>query len=454
MVLLPDLHRILGFLHLKPAQLLVSSFFLTICLGTLLLLLPIATQSGEGTPFIDALFTATSAVCVTGLIVVDTPTYFSWFGQLVILVLIQIGGLGIMTLSASLALLLGKRISMRGKAVLQDYLDERDTEHLKEMVVSIIKMTLVFESIGALILAIHWHDQYQQWGKAIYYAIFHSISAFNNAGFALYTDSLYQFRTDPVISLTIALLIILGGLGFPVIFNLWSVIGRHHAPFPRLSLHSKIVLMTTVILLIGGTVSFFFAEYAGELKGLRWPEKILVAFFQAVTPRTAGFNTLNIGALTNLSLFITIILMFIGASPASTGGGVKTNSFALLILIIRTLVRGREDVEVFRRAIPMEVIHRALVIINLSFGIINLFTILLLITETAPFLSIFFEVVSAFGTVGLSMGLTPYLTVPGKCIIAVLMFIGRTGPLTLAFAVGTREKSAKYSYPLERVMVG
>ncbi|RMF85981.1 MAG: Trk family potassium uptake protein [Nitrospinota bacterium] len=442
------------FLHLKPTQLIAVSFFLTICLGTLLLMLPVATTSGQSPSFIDALFTATSAVCVTGLVVVDTPTYFSRFGQIVILLLIQIGGLGIMTFSTSLALLLGKRIGIREKAVMQDYLNEMNVEQLKVLVIAIIKMTLFFEALGTLLLSLRWYESEHRWGPALYRALFHAVSAFNNAGFALYSDSLIRFRTDPVLVLTIALLIIFGGLGFTVIFDLKNARFRQKAQIPRLSLHTKLVLSTTGLLLLAGTLSFFLAEYQRALQGLSLGDKLLSAFFHAVTPRTAGFNTLPVATLTNFSLFTTIILMFIGASPGSTGGGVKTSSFALLILTVRAMIQGREEVEAFRRTIPLTVIHRALVVITLSFGIVNLFTSFLLLTEEAPFLPIFFEVVSAFGTVGLSMGLTPQLSLPGKAAITLLMFIGRIGPLTLALAIGAKEKRPRYSYPSERVMVG
>jgi trk system potassium uptake protein TrkH len=441
-------------LRFTPARVIAASFAGTILVGTVLLTLPVAAAEGQGTTLLDALFTATSAVCVTGLIVLDTPTHFSIFGQVVITALMQVGGLGIMTFSTFLAIALRRRMGMQDRVVMQDLLEEHNIETLRSMIVSILKMTFLIEAIGALVLAWAWYASGEGLRRALYLGVFHSVAAFNNAGFALFSDNLMQYRGDIPINLGITSLIILGGLGFTVISGLaeWRFRGKAHVP--RLSCHSRLVLTTTAILLGSGTLLFILVEFSQSMAGFSWTERILASYFLAVTPRTAGFNTVDTASLTDLSLFITIILMFVGASPAGTGGGVKTSTLALLVLSVRAILRNREEVEVFYRTIPREAVHKALVIITLSFSLINMFTIALLLTDKARFLPTMFEVVSAFGTVGLSMGLTPSLTSAGKVIIIVVMFIGRIGPLTMALALGERHDRARFAYPTERVMVG
>jgi trk system potassium uptake protein TrkH len=438
----------------SPARVIASSFAGAILAGTVLLMLPAATRDGRGTGFVDALFTATSAVCVTGLTVLDTPTHFSRLGQVVILLLIQVGGLGIMTFSTFLAIALRQRIGIQDRMVMQDLLEESNIETLKRMIVGILKMTFVIECLGALALTWAWYDEAETLRQAVYLGIFHSVAAFNNAGFALFSDSLMRYRGDVLVNLTITSLIILGGLGFTVIFSLPELRRWRPGKLPRLPCHSKLVLATTGILIGGGTAVFLLAESSRTMADFTWSERLLAAYFLAVTPRTAGFNTVDTASLTDLSLFITIILMFIGASPAGTGGGVKTSTLALLVLSIRAILRRRDEVEVFSRTIPRETVHKALVIIAFSFSLINVFTIMLLLTDEAPLLPTMFEVVSAFGTVGLSMGLTPHLTTAGKIVILTMMFIGRVGPLTMALALGERHERARFAYPGERVMVG
>ena len=451
---LPEIGRRLRILRLTPARMVASSFAGTILGGTVLLTLPIATVERQGTTLLNALFTATSAVCVTGLNVLDTPHHFSTFGQVVIMALMQVGGLGIMTISTFLALTLWHRMGMQGRVVMQDLLEERNIETVKATIMGILKMTVTVEAIGALVLTWAWYASGDGLLRALFLGVFHSISAFNNAGFALFSDSLMQYRGNIPINLTFTTLIILGGIGFTVISGLsaWHFWGK--AQVPRLSCHSRVVLATTAILLVGGTLVFFLAESSKSMADLSWTERLLASYFLAVSSRTAGFNTIDTASLTDLSLFITIILMFIGASPTGTGGGVKTSTFALLVLSVRAILRKRDEVEVFYRTIPRETVHKALVIITFSFSLINLFTILLLLTDDVPFLPTMFEVVSAFGTVGLSTGLTPSLTAAGKVIIIVVMFIGRIGPLTMALALGEQQDRAKFAYPTERVMVG
>jgi trk system potassium uptake protein len=449
-----DAHHRLSALHFTPARVIASSFAGTILVGTVLLTLPVATIEGQQTALLDALFTATSAVCVTGLIVLDTPKHFSTFGQVVLMGLMQVGGLGIMTFSTFLAVALGRRMGMQGRVVMQDLLEERNIETLKAMIVGILKMTLIVEASGALILTWAWYASGESLRYALYLGVFHSIAAFNNAGFALFSDSLMQYRGDILINLTVTTLIILGGLGFTVIFSLSEWRFWQKARVPRLACHSRLVLTTTAILLASGTLMFLLAESSASMADFSWTDRLLASYFLAVTPRTAGFNTVDTASLTDVSLFITIILMFVGASPTSTGGGVKTSTFALLVLSVRAILRQREEVEVFYRTVPRETVHKALVIITFSFSLVNLFTIALLFTDDTPFLPAMFEVVSAFGTVGLSMGLTPSLTAAGKVIIIIVMFIGRIGPLTMAVALGEQRDRARFAYPTERVMVG
>jgi trk system potassium uptake protein len=449
-----DARRRLSVLRFTPARVIASSFAGTILVGTVLLTLPVASAERQGTALLDALFTATSAVCVTGLVVLDTPKHFSTFGQVVLMGLMQVGGLGIMTFSTFLAIALRRRMGMQDRVVMQDLLEERNIETLKAMIVGILKMTFIVEASGALILTWAWYASGESLRYALYLGVFHSIAAFNNAGFALFSDNLMQYRGDILINLTVTNLIILGGLGFTVISSLseWRLWKK--APVPRLACHSRLVLTTTAILLASGTLMFLLAESSASMADLSWTERLLASYFLAVTPRTAGFNTVDTASLTDVSLFITIILMFVGASPAGTGGGVKTSTAALLVLSIRAILRQREEVEVFYRTIPRETVHKALVIITFSFSLVNLFTIALLFTDGARFLPTMFEVVSAFGTVGLSMGLTPSLTAAGKVIIIIVMFIGRIGPLTMAVALGEQRDRARFAYPTERVMVG
>jgi trk system potassium uptake protein len=450
----PGAGQRLSVLRFTPARVIASSFAGTILVGTVLLTLPAATAERQGTALLDALFTATSAVCVTGLIVLDTPKHFSTFGQVVLMGLMQVGGLGIMTFSTFLAIALRRRMGLQDRVIMQDLLEERNIETLKSMIVGILKMTFGIEAIGALVLTWAWYTSGESLRYALYLGVFHSIAAFNNAGFALFSDNLMQYRGDVLINVAITSLIILGGLGFTVTTSLPAWRFWRKAPVPRLACHSRLVLTTTAVLLASGTLMFFLAEFSKSMAEFSWTERILASYFLAVTPRTAGFNTIDTAALTDLSLFITIILMFVGASPAGTGGGVKTSTFALLVLIIRAILRQREEVEVYHRTIPRETVHKALVIIAFSFSLINLFTIALLFTDDAHFLPTMFEVVSAFGTVGLSMGLTPSLTAAGKVIIIVVMFIGRIGPLTVALALGEHRDRARFAYPTERVMVG
>ncbi|MBO8169103.1 MAG: Trk family potassium uptake protein [Thermoanaerobacteraceae bacterium] len=442
--------------RLGPFQLLVLGFAGVIIFGALLLTLPVASENGISTNFLDALFTATSAVCVTGLAVVDTATHWSTFGELVIMLLIQIGGWGIMTFAAFFALLVGKKIGLKERLVLKEALNKINVSGVVKLVRQILITTLIIESAGALVLAVRFLKS-MPLSQAVYYGIFHSISAFNNAGFDLFGSvtgqfsSLTAFVSDPVISLTIALLFITGGLGFSVIVAL-----SRATSFKGLDLHTKMVVITTAGLLGFGFIAVLLLEWdnPATMGGLSWGKKMLAAFFQAATPRTAGFNTLDTAALTVPTQFLIIILMFIGASPGSTGGGVKTTTAASLFYYTRGILMGNEEPTAFERRIPLEAVRKAVAVALVSFTWIMLVTMALLISEGAGFLVTLFETVSAFGTVGLSVGLTGKLSLFGKILIIMTMFLGRLGPLTLVFAIAQRKQKTKYRYPEDQILIG
>jgi len=434
--------------RLNTTQVVALSFLATIFIGTLLLTFPTATTDGRGASFIDALFTSTSATCVTGLIVQDTPTYFSGFGQLVILVLIQLGGIGIMSYSAFLALLFG-RFTLGQRGMLQDMMEE--DRNILGMIVYVFKMTFVIEFVGAVILFLRWIFVYKNPLQAIYLSIFHSVSAFCNAGFSLFSNSLENYAGDPLVNIIIMALIISGGIGFIVVYEITRKINK---PRRTLTTHSRLVLTTSALLVIIGFIALFFIEFDGAFLNYPLTAKLWGALFQSVTPRTAGFNTIPIASLSAISLTIMMILMFIGASPGSTGGGIKTSTFAILLLSLKNILMGKEDIEVFKRMIPSTVVYKALAIVVGALLLLTSIFMLLLAFETKPFLPLLFEAVSAFGTVGLSMGITPDLTIIGKLLIIILMYGGRLGPLTLGFALTRVMRKEKIEYPEAKVLIG
>ncbi len=442
----------------RPAQLMVITFGFAIGVGTVLLMLPAATLSGQRTSLADALFTATSATCVTGLSVQDTARYFSLFGQMVILALIQIGGLGIMTFSISLALLLKKRMEIRQEIAMQNILDQSDLSTVRKMILFIVKMTVVIEALGALVLAFAWRGRVGGFLQTVFAALFHSVSAFCNAGFSTFSDNLMGFQRDSVTTLTIGSLIIAGGLGFVVISDVFFVcknrLRRGRGKREHLKVQSRVVLWASLILIAGGALGLFIAEKNLLLAGQGLRGRVLIPLFQSITARTAGFNTCDIGRLCPLSLLLIILLMFIGGSPSSTAGGVKTTTVTILWALLMSELRGRQHVEVFKRTIPSETVQKAAVILVFSLLLVSVFTGLLLFVEHKGFIEVFFETVSAFGTVGLSTGITPALTVPGKLLITVLMFIGRIGPLTIGYALFGSRRPAQYMYAQESVGIG
>lgn len=440
---------------LKPAQLVLLTFFGIILGGTLLLMLPWASKSGNSISFVDALFTSTSATCVTGLSTLSLSDSFTLFGQLVVLALIQIGGLGYMTLYSISAILLGRSMGMKDRVVMQDLLDVSSLEDLISLIVDIIKYTFIIELWGGIVLTIAFTFLDYDFSKAIYFGFFHSISAFCNAGFSLFDTSLESFATNPLIHGTISVLIILGGLGFIVLRELRSAIVEKKS-FVRFGMHTKIVLITTFALIGSGTLFIFFGEFLHSLDGYSLWEKIQVSTFQSVTLRTAGFNTIPLTSLNKFTIYIMTIFMFIGAAPGSTGGGIKITTFAILLQSIKSTLKGRESVELFDRRIPQTLVVRVTALTIISIGITSFFIFVMMKLEPQEdFLTIFFEVISASGTVGLSLGLTPFLSVMGKCAIALLMFVGRTGPLTLVLALGQRNQmEGRFQYPKGRVMIG
>ncbi|MCM3766353.1 TrkH family potassium uptake protein [Neobacillus niacini] len=438
---------------LDPPKILVLGFATLILIGAILLTMPISTVDGQGLSFLNALFTATSATCVTGLVVVDTGTTFTMFGQWVILSLIQIGGLGFMTIATLFALLLGKKISLKERILLQESLNNLSMDGIVRLAKRILIFTAVIEILGAMLLAIRFSFD-MPLKKAIYYGIFHSISNFNNAGFDLMGEfrSLTGYVEDPTISLTVCALITLGGIGFIVMNELFE-----YRKTKRLSLHTKVVLVSSSILVAVGTILILLLEFSNDktLQPLSFTGKILASLFQSITPRTAGANTLNIPDLTQSTLLLIIFLMFIGASPGSTGSGIKTTTFTTLIGAVWSQIRGKEDVILFRQRIEYETIYKALTVTVSALFLVLTVTMFLTITEPGKdFLMILFEATSAFGTVGLSMGLTPELSPIGRCIIIFTMFAGRVGPLTIAFAVTMRRKPDAFRYPKGKIMIG
>lgn len=444
---------------LSPSQFLAFSFAGIILVGGVLLSLPVAAAPGRHVSILDAFFTSVSAVCVTGLISVDTPVDLSLFGQIVVLLLIQAGGLGYMTLSTVFAAALGRSVTLQERLTLQEALNVQNMEGLVRFARTVLRLTLAFELAGALILALNWWPTLG-FGRALWYGLFHAVSAFNNAGFALWSDNLMSWRGDIVVNGVITSLIIAGGLGFFVWAELLG--GRKHEI--KRSVHTRLVLAATAALLVGGTVAFLALEWfnPATLAPLSLKDKLLTAWFQSVTARTAGFNTIDIGAMTVPSLFVMMALMFIGASPGSTGGGVKTSTFAITLAALWATVRGQDDTVVFKRRLAPELVAKAFFVSLIAFVAMNGVAWLLLLTEGRDLLKTLFETVSAFGTVGLSMGesgapvsLSAFFTPIGKVLVMLIMFVGRLGPLTLAIAVARRSAAqAKLRYPEGKILVG
>jgi trk system potassium uptake protein TrkH len=441
--------QFIDYLWTHPVEFLAIGFLAVIVFGTLLLMLPAASTQLRGTSVVDALFTATSATCVTGLTVVDTATFFTPFGWAVIAVLIQVGGIGVMALSTVAGVVAGKHLGLAQSGAVAASMETTAPVDAVRIVRVVVIGTLVAELLGGIVLFGSFLPE-MDWPQALGYAAFHSISSFCNAGFALWTDNLVAYQGHFPVVLTVSFLIIFGGLGFLVLAELWGWLTSRQRRRRPLSLHARLVLGTTVVLLLGGTVMFGLLEWQGSMAGLSVPEKILNSFFNSVTPRTAGFNTVVMGDLSMATVFVLIVLMFVGASPGSTGGGIKTSTAATIIYAVRAFMRGREAVEVGGRAIPASTVIRAVVLVALATAVCSIGFLLLVMTQDSSFHSLFFETVSAFATVGLSIGATAEVDSAGKLVLVVLMYVGRVGPLTLILLLGSSVREP-VRYPEEPV---
>lgn len=434
-------------------------FLAVILAGALLLMMPFSTIDGTWSDPITALFTSTSAVCVTGLSVVDVGKYYSFWGQLCLVLLVQIGGLGYMTATTFLLLLLGRRFGLKDKIALQQSLDKSGLAGVVQLVQSILATTLLFELTGVFLLMTVFVPQYG-FKEGVWSAIFHSINSFNNAGFSIYSENLIGYISSPMVNFTVSGLIIFGGIGYQVIMEmyLWLRDRFNKSPICTVfSLNFKVVTTTTAVLLILGTLAFLVLEYdnPNTFGALNFPQKVMAAWFQSVTPRTAGFNTISIGQMSEASLFLTIALMFIGASPGSTGGGIKTTTFRILFCCTTAVLEGQEDVECYQRQIPPAMILKT---ISVVFGsMLVAFTSAILIELTNPelkFIEVLFEAVSAFATVGLSTGITVKMSALGKLILIATMYIGRVGVLLLMSAALGDPKPRSFKYAEESLLVG
>lgn len=440
-------------LKLSAVQILALGFITLISVGGLLLSLPISSVNGEYTSLIDSLFTATSAVCVTGLITIDTGTHWNTFGQIIIITLIEIGGLGFMSFTTFIASVLGRKITLRDRLIMQEAMNTYSIQGMVKMVRYVMAFTFTIQGIGAVLLSPYFIPRYGVI-KGIYYSIFHSISAFCNAGFDLIGnfDSLTSFNESPIFLFIIAALLIGGGLGFTVWLELYN-----RKVTRKISVHTKIVLSTTVILLIGGTILIFLLEYNnGKTIGdMSLINKISNSFFTSASPRTAGFNSISIGDMTDSSKFTTVVLMFIGGSPGSTAGGLKTTTFGLILLSVISILKGREETEAFGKRFSKELVYKAFTLLFLAICLVSFVTMALSILEPKEsFIDLLYEAASAFGTAGLTTGVTQRIGSISKIILMATMYLGRVGPLTIALALMRKKKKSLYRYPEGKILIG
>jgi trk system potassium uptake protein TrkH len=434
-------------------------FLATIIFGSLLLMMPFASAQGTWTDPLVALFTATSAVCVTGLSVIDVGTFLSFWGQLILLILVQIGGLGYMTATTFLLLIIGAKFTLKDKIAIQQALDRTGMQGSKQVLISIMATTAIFEIGGVLLLLPAFLKNHQP-PQATWLAIFHSINSWNNAGFSLFSDSLIGYRSSMLVTLTVTGLVIFGGIGYQVILELYMWVRdrlRRRTTKIVFSFNSKVAISTSLILLIVATLAFFQIEIRNPqtLGGEDFKTQLLMAWFQAVTPRTAGFNTLDYGKMTTAALFITIALMFVGANPGGTAGGVKTTTIRVLTSATRSILQGKEEVILYRRQVPLSLILKAIGVVVGSFATVIIATITIAITDPeVSFIQIFFEVVSAFATVGLSTGVTASFSAAAKLTLIATMYIGRVGVLLLMSALLGDPIPSRIKYPEENLLVG
>jgi len=440
-------------LRLSGVQILALGFIIVILIGGILLSLPISSANGESTNFLDALFTSTSAVCVTGLVTLDTGTHWNEFGQIVIMLLIEVGGLGFMSFATFIAVLLGKKITLRDRLLMQEAMNTFNIQGLVRMVRYVLGFTFSVQFFGALLLSTQFIPQFG-FLKGVYFSIFHSISAFCNAGFDLFGgfSSVTAYSSNAVVLLTISSLIIIGGLGFTVWLELYNYRGLR-----KLSVHSKIVILITVVLLIGGTILMYLFEMNNPqtIGNMGFGDKILNSYFASASPRTAGFNSVSTDGMTNSGKFLTIILMFIGGSPGSTAGGLKTATFGIVILTVISVIRGREDTQVFGRRFSKELVYKSFALLIIGMALVIGVSMLLSITDpNESFINILYEATSAFGTVGLTTGVTQRLSTAGKIIIMITMYCGRVGPMTVALAFLRNKKKQTHKYPEGKILIG
>lgn len=450
--------------HLTTTQIIAFGFLIAIVIGTVLLSLPISAKDGEATNLLDALFTATTSICVTGLTTVSTANHWSIFGKIVILILIQFGGLGVITFTTTILLILGKRITLKERLLIQDSYNLDTLQGLVKLTIKIIKGTFLVEGIAAILYAIQFVPEFGLF-QGVGISIFNSVSAFCNAGMDIIGDnSLANYTSNVLVNLVTMGLIILGGLGFPVWWDLIRVsrikdkgkMGLRRL-IQKFQLHTKLVLMCTLVLLIGGAVAILVLEWnnPNTLGPYTWPQKSMIAMFQSVTTRTAGFLTIPQENFTNGTSFLCIILMFIGGSPSGTAGGVKTVTVAMMVLAVISVVQGKEDTEVFHRKIVASNVRKGMAVVMISLAVLIVNTMILSIFEDLEFLDIFYETTSAIATVGLSRSVTPILSVPSKILIILTMYLGRIGPITMALFFNTKKtKANSRSLPGERIIVG
>ncbi len=438
----------------NPYLVFFFGFAVVIFIGSVLLSMPFASQNGQGVGFINALFTSASATCVTGLIVVNTATHWTVFGKVVIIILIQIGGLGVMTMTAMISFFIGKRISLKTRVLIMEERNADELQGVVRLTKNILIYTFLVELAGAILFSLVFIKDYG-FAKGVGYSIFHAISSFCNAGFDLIGNSMVNYVDNPVITLAVCGLIVIGGMGY---FVFWDIYASKN--FHMLTLHSKLVLIITAVLLIGGTVAMYALEHdnPGTMGNLDMSGKINASIFQAVNPRTAGYNSVPLENLRMATVAITVVLMFIGGSPASTAGGIKTTTFGVLIVSFYNMFKGKRDFEVFERRIMTDTTIKAAAILMISLMLVLSVSIILSVTEEATgydYLDILYETVSAFATVGLSRGLTPFLSNAGKIILSILMFIGRVGPMTVAYAFLKQNKNiGNYTYPEGKIIIG
>lgn len=431
--------------NVSPPKVLITSFITLLLIGTVLLYLPIAIKNGAP-DFMTALFTATSALCVTGLVTVTTITHWSIFGQVVILLLIQVGGLGVMTFATFFVIFLGHHINLKQKLILQYALSKNSMEDIIGIFRYLLKFSIIIESAGALILFIHWIPELG-WGKSLWYGIFHSVSAFNNAGIDLFGNSLQQYTGDWVVNITISALFIIGSLGFLVIYEIINYRERR-----QLSLHARMVLTGTGLVVALGAIVFLLVEYNHALMQLPWAEKILASYFMAAT-RTCGFATIDMSTTMLPTQIMMMGLMFIGGAPGSTSGGIKVTTFLLLFLTVLTVFKGRKEVEFAGRRVSAADVFRAITVALISAMVVFIVTIVISL-QNHDFVRILFEAVSATGTVGLSLGITPELNSLGQIMLVLAMIFGRLGPVTIGLAMAYQPQHPNIRFPEERIIIG